>query len=134
LLGLLLVHEAQGGQAFFELECMEKGAVLVVHPCIKDLLIPNDSTARRRNVHHLQPVGVADQVITQNDGALKSRIRPFRRIGVCYVESGDGDGLDLVGLLGHKSLDRILVILIQNGRHLGGLRPDGTPVESGPVD
>jgi hypothetical protein len=45
LLGLLLVDEAQPRQALLELKGVEKGAVLVVHPGVEDLLVPNDATA-----------------------------------------------------------------------------------------
>ena len=43
LLRLLLVDERQAGEALFELKGVEKNAVLVVAPCVKDLLIPNDT-------------------------------------------------------------------------------------------
>lgn len=44
LLGLLFVHKAQSGEAFFEFKSMEKRPVLVITPCVEDLLIPNDSS------------------------------------------------------------------------------------------
>lgn len=86
LLGLLFVDEAKGRKALFELECMEKSSVLVVVPCVKDFLVPDDASVGRlivtlanqrakviyrrpegsthRNVHHFQPVRVANQVIS----------------------------------------------------------------------
>lgn len=47
LFGLLFVDEAQASQAFLEFECMKKSSVLVVIPCIEDLLVPNDSSIGR---------------------------------------------------------------------------------------
>lgn len=43
LLGLFLVHERQPSQALLELEGVEKGAVLVILPCVEDLLVPYHS-------------------------------------------------------------------------------------------
>lgn len=73
-----------------------------------------------RNIHHLEPVGVSDQIVGQDDGALQSRVGPFRAIGICNVELGDGDGLDLVGLLGHEALDSVFVVVVEDGGHVGG--------------
>lgn len=47
LLRLLLIHEAQAGDAFFQFEGVKKGAVMVVAPCVEDFLVPDDSTRRR---------------------------------------------------------------------------------------
>jgi hypothetical protein len=47
LLGLLLIHEAQPSDAFFQFECMKKGPVLVICPGIKNLLVPYDAAIRR---------------------------------------------------------------------------------------
>jgi hypothetical protein len=119
LLGLLLVDEAQPRQALLELKGVEKGAVLVVHPGVEDLLVPNDTTAGLRDVHHLEPVGIADQIVGEDDCALEACIGPFCRVRVCYIESCDADSLDLVGLLGHVSLDGVLVLVAKDGRHFG---------------
>lgn len=73
-----------------------------------------------RNIHHLEPVGVSDQVVGQHNSALQSRVGPFRAIGICNVELGDGDGLDLVGLLGHEALDGVFVVVVEDGGHVGG--------------
>jgi hypothetical protein len=43
LFRLLLVDEGQSRQAFLQLEGMEKNAVLVVAPVLKDLLVPDHS-------------------------------------------------------------------------------------------
>lgn len=72
LLGLLLVDEAEPGEALFQLERMEEGSVLVVAPRIEDLLVPDDPAVGGRNINHLEPVGVAHQVVGQNNGALQS--------------------------------------------------------------
>jgi hypothetical protein len=44
LFGLLFVYEAQASQAFLEFECMKESSILVVVPCIEDLLVPNNSS------------------------------------------------------------------------------------------
>lgn len=99
---------------------MEENSVLVVVPCVEDLLVPDDSSVGRRNVNHLDPVGIADEVVGKHHGALQSSERPSRLIRVGNVETGDCDGLDLVALLGDEALDRLLVVVVQDGRHRGG--------------
>lgn len=64
-----------------------------------------------RNINHLDPVRVAHEIVCQHDGTLEPGIGPFRRVGVGYIEPGDGDSVDLVGLLGHAALDRLLVVV-----------------------
>lgn len=85
LLGLLLIHKRQACQAFLEFESMEKGSVLVILPGVVDLVIPNDSSASRRYIYHLEPVRVSHQIIGEHDGALQASIGPFRLVGVCDV-------------------------------------------------
>lgn len=46
LLRLLLVHEAQAGEAVLQLEGVEEGPVLVVVPHIEDFLVPDDASRR----------------------------------------------------------------------------------------
>lgn len=75
-----------------------------------------------RYVHHLEPEGVADQVVCQHDGALQARVGPSVPVGVGDVQLGDGDGVDLVGRLGHGALHRLLVLVGENRRHCGVLR------------
>lgn len=67
-----------------------------------------------RDIHHLEPVRVANEVIRQHDGSLEPRIRPFRGTGIGDVEPGDSDCLDLVGLLGDESLDGVLVVVVED--------------------
>lgn len=74
--------------------------------------------ASYRNVHQFDPVGIADQIVAENDGTLKSRVGPSRRVRVCNVEFGNGDGLDLVGLLGHVSQDGGLVGVVEDRWHI----------------
>lgn len=47
LLRLLFVDKAQRGQAIFQVEGVEEGTVLVIAPCVEDLLIPEDTATRR---------------------------------------------------------------------------------------
>lgn len=100
---------------------MEEDAVLVVGEGVVDLLVPDDAATRGRDVDQFQPEGVADQVVGQHDGALQPRVRPSVTVGVGDVEFGDGDGVDLVGRLGHCTLHRLLVLVRQNRRHSGSL-------------
>ncbi len=51
---------------------------------------------------------------------MQASVRPFRAVRVGDVELGDSDGMDLVGLLGHETLDGLAVVVIQNRRHGGG--------------
>jgi len=82
------------------------------------------STARPictyRDVHQLDPEGVADQVVGQHNGALQPRVGPSVPIGVGNVQLGDGDGVDLVVLLGHVALHRLLVLVGKDRRHRDG--------------
>lgn len=112
LLCLLLVDETQASQTVFQLKGVEKGAVLVVGPRVEDFLIPDDAASGGGDVHHLYPVRVAHQVVDENNGALEPRVRPFGPIRIGDVEAGDGDGLDLVILLGNDALDGVLVVFV----------------------
>lgn len=120
LLGLFFVDKAEPGEAFLQFKGVKEGSVLIVVPRIEDFLVPDDPAVGGRNIHHLEPVGVSHQVVGQNNGALQSRVIPFRAIGICNVELGDGDGLDFVGLLGDKALDSIFVVVVEDGGHVGG--------------
>ena len=73
-----------------------------------------------RDVHHLQPVGMAYQVVREHDRPLESRVRPFRPIRVGDVEPCYADCLDLVRHLGYESFDCLLVLLAEDRRHLDG--------------
>ena len=74
-----------------------------------------------RNVDHLEPEGVADQVVGQDDGALQARVGPSVAVGIGNVQLGDGDGVDFVARLGHGALDHLLVLVGQDRGHCGGL-------------
>lgn len=126
LLRLFLVDERQPRQTLLHFEGVEEDAILVVVPCIVDFLVPYHSSVSGRDVHHLQPVSVANEVIRQHNGTLQARVGPFGSVGVGYVEPGDGDGLDLVGLLGDEALDCLLVIFLENRRHGGIGRASNT--------
>jgi len=65
-----------------------------------------------RDVDHLDPEGVADEVVGEDYGALQAGILPSVVIRVCNVQLGDSDGVDLVGRLGDPSLDILLVIVV----------------------
>lgn len=103
LLCLLLVHEAQSREALLQFKGVEEGPVLIVVPCIEYFLVPDDSTPggldygcqfelkyhedrqTHRYVHHLQPVGVSNQVVGQHHGSLETSVRPFRAIRIRHV-------------------------------------------------
>jgi hypothetical protein len=90
---------------------VEKGSVLVVTPCIENLLVPNNPSVGRRDVNHLYPVSVSNQIIDERNSSLKPGICPFRATGIGNVESSNGDGLDLVGLFRNKPLDGVLIVV-----------------------
>lgn len=73
-----------------------------------------------RYVDQLEPKGIAHRVICQHDGALQAGVGPSVPVGIGNVQLGDGDGVDLVGRLGHGALHRLLVFVGQNRRHRGG--------------
>lgn len=73
--------------------------------------------AAYRDVNHFEPVGVADQVVSEDYGALHTRVCPFGAVRVGDVEPSDSHCLDLVGLLGDESLDSVLVVIVKYGRH-----------------
>src|SRR5271156_3640323 len=115
---------------------MEECAILVVLKGVIDFLIPDHAAIRRldalsagrsirirrrstyRYVHQLQPEGIADEVVRQDSGTLKTSVCPSRSIGICDVQLCDSDSLDLIRGLGHRPLHRLLVILIENRGHL----------------
>jgi hypothetical protein len=100
--GLLLVGKRQASQAVLELEGVEEDAVLVVGKGVIDLLVPDDAAglglpvsvwgmwvgragAAYRNVDHLQPEGVAHEVVGEDDGALQAGVGPSVRVGIGNV-------------------------------------------------
>jgi len=118
---LLLVHETQPEQALLPLEAVEERSILVVLEGIVDLLIPQHAAKCRRNIDKLEPERVAHQVVGQDRGALQAGGYPLSVVGEGDVEFGDGDGLDLVVGLGDGALDRLLVIVGEDGGHCGGM-------------
>ena len=60
---------------------------------------------------------MSNEVVGQDDGALQAGVCPLGTVGIGDKKLRDGDGLDLVGLLGHEPLDGVLVVVVQNGRH-----------------
>lgn len=93
---------------------MEEGPVLVVLKCIVDLLIPYHASVEWRYVHELDPKGVSDQVVGEHSGALQARVGPSLPVWIGNVELCDGNGVDLVGGLWDRSLDRLLVLVGQD--------------------
>lgn len=65
-----------------------------------------------RDVDHLDPEGVADEIVGEDYGALEAGILPSGVVRICNVQFGDGYGMDLVGSLGHLALDILLVIVV----------------------
>jgi hypothetical protein len=60
LFGLLLIDEAQASQAFLEFKGMEESSILVVVPCVEDLLVPNNSSVGGRDIDHFDPVRISN--------------------------------------------------------------------------
>jgi hypothetical protein len=75
-----------------------------------------------RDVHHLQPEGVADQVVGEHCSALQPRVRPSVPVRICNVQLRDSNGVDLVCRLGDGAFHRLLVLVRENRRHGGGFR------------
>lgn len=74
LFGFLLVHKAQSSQAFLELEGVEEGPVLIIMPCVENLLIPDDAAGGWLERQ------VSGWVVKQQDADLQvnsQRYRPF---------------------------------------------------------
>jgi len=111
LLCFLLVSKGQAGQTVLELKGVEKGTVLVVLEGVVDFLVPDDAAIRRRDVDHLDPKSVADEVVGEDYGALQAGILPSVVVWICNVQLCDSDSMDLVGSLGDLSLDILLVVV-----------------------
>jgi hypothetical protein len=60
LFGLLLIDKAQASQAFLEFKGMEESSILVVVPCVEDLLVPNNSSVGGRDIDHFDPVRISN--------------------------------------------------------------------------
>jgi hypothetical protein len=90
--------------------------------CNSQSCSPDSRVCTYRDVHHLQPEGVADQVVREDGRALQPRVGPSVPVRVGNVQLRDGDGVDLVRRLGDGALHRLLVIVRENRRHGGGLR------------
>jgi hypothetical protein len=93
---------------------VKEDAVLVVTPVFIYFLIPYHAPVSGRDVHHLDPVGVADKVIRQHDSTLQACICPFRSVGMGYVEPSHGDGMNLIGLLRYEALDDLAVVVTED--------------------
>lgn len=111
---------------------MEEDSVLVVGERVVDLLVPNDTAARRRNVDHLQPECVPHQVVREHHSPLQPGVGPSVTVWVGDVELGDCDGVNLVRGLGNSALHRLFVLIGENRRH-GGVVGGGNVVVTGTV-
>lgn len=96
---------------------MEEGPIGIVRPGFEEFLIPYDASIPRRYIHHLEPIRIPHQVIGEDDGALPSCVGPSLPAWVGDVQSGDGNGLDLIGLFWDEPLDGLLVLLAKDGGH-----------------
>lgn len=76
LLGLLLINKAQARQAVFEFKGVEEHTVLVVVPRVVNFLVPDNAAVARRDIHHLEPKGVADKIIAEHNGTLQAGVVP----------------------------------------------------------
>lgn len=117
---LFLITERECCQAFLQLEGMKKDAVLIVRKCVVEFLIPNDASVGRRDIDKLDPECISYQVIGQYGSTLQACVRPSVPVRIGNVQLGYGDGVDLVGGLGHSALDRLLVFVREDRGHGGG--------------
>lgn len=67
-----------------------------------------------RHINQFDPESISDQIIGKHRSALKSGIGPFVPVWVGNVQLGDGNSMDLVGGLGHRSLDSQFVVVVEN--------------------
>ncbi len=70
-----------------------------------------------RYIYHLHPVCFPPPGHGEDGSTLQSCVGPFLPVWVRDIESGDGNGLDLVGLPGDDSLDGLLVLLKEDRGH-----------------
>lgn len=71
-----------------------------------------------RDVDQLDPERVADQIICEDSSTLQASIGPSLPVRVGNVQLCDRDGVDLVGRLGHRSFDSLLVVVGEDCRHI----------------
>lgn len=112
LLCLFLIGETQTCQAIFQFESVEKGAILVVLEGVVDLLVPDYATVGWRDIHELNEVCVAHEIVSQDCSALQASVGPSSSVRrVCNVELSNGYGVDLVGSFWNSALDSLLVVV-----------------------
>lgn len=70
-----------------------------------------------RDIDKLNPEGMADIVVSQDDSALQAGISPSVGVWICYVELSDGDGEDLVSGFWDDSADCFPVGIGKDGGH-----------------
>jgi hypothetical protein len=64
---------------------MKEDSILVIIKAVVDLLVPEDSAIRRRNVHEFKPECVTNKVICKYGCSLQAGICPFLRVGMGNV-------------------------------------------------
>jgi len=122
LLCLFLIRKAETRETVLELESVEERAILVVGECVVDFLIPQNTTVGGRDVHKLDKVGVAHEIIGEDRSALQASVGPsVAVVWVSNVELGNGDSVDLVGGLRHGTFDSLFVVVREDGGHGGGV-------------
>lgn len=75
-LGFLLIDKREAGVAVLEFKRMEEDSILSVVKILVQLLIPDNPPLRRRDVYHLQPECVTDEVVHQGNGAREAGVGP----------------------------------------------------------
>lgn len=112
LLRFFFVCKTQTCHAVLQFEAVEEGSVLVVLERVVDLLIPEDAAVGRRNIHQLNEVSVAHEVVRQDCGALQAGVDPSVAVlWVRNVQFSDGDGVDFVRGLWHSALHCLFVVV-----------------------
>jgi len=101
---------------------VEERPVLVVGECVVDLLIPQNTSVGGRDVHELDEVGVAHEIIGEDRSALQAGVCPsVAVVWVSNVELRNGDSVNLVGSLRYGTLDSLLVVVREDGGHGDGV-------------
>lgn len=116
---LFLVYERQASHTLFQLEGMEKGAILVVLESVIDFLVPDHASICGRHIYQFNPEGVSHQVVAEDGGPLQACVGPSVSVGMGNVEASDGNSLDLVGGLWYCAFHRLFILFRQDGRHDG---------------
>ena len=64
---------------------MEESPILVVLESIVDLLVPYHSSVSRGDVDQFDPKSIANEIVREHGGSLKTGVSPFVSVRIGYV-------------------------------------------------